>query len=111
MSGMDVAGPRVISPGSGAKLPLVGTLTASAADTGGAFEAIEYVGPATPPPHVHREHDEAFYILDGPFRFLLGNEWFESRHRLHGAGAPGHAPWIRDATGLQSTAAHFPGRA
>ena len=52
--------------------------TASAADTGGAFELIDYLGPATPPPHVHREHDEAFYILEGPFRFLLGDEWFDA---------------------------------
>jgi mannose-6-phosphate isomerase-like protein (cupin superfamily) len=33
---------------------------------------------AVPPPHVHREHDEVFYILNGPFRFLLGHEWVDA---------------------------------
>jgi mannose-6-phosphate isomerase-like protein (cupin superfamily) len=78
MSRIDVAGAHVIGPDGREELPFIGTLAASAADTGGAFEVIEYVGPATPPPHVHHEHDEAFYILDGPFRFLLGDEWFDA---------------------------------
>jgi len=50
-----------------------GSLRASASDTGGSFEIIEYKGPAVPPPHIHREHDEIFYILEGTFSFVIGN--------------------------------------
>jgi quercetin dioxygenase-like cupin family protein len=76
----DVSGPRpiVLRPGDGEQLPSVGTLRASAADTGGAFEVIEYTGPATPPPHVHKEHDEIFFILTGTFRFVLGQDTAEA---------------------------------
>jgi quercetin dioxygenase-like cupin family protein len=70
--------PVVLRHRTGEQLPLIGTLRASAADTGGAFEVIEYAGPAIPPPHVHREHDEAFYILGGTFRFVLGEETLEA---------------------------------
>lgn len=78
MSRANLAGGRVIGPEDGTELPFIGRLSASAADTGGAFELIDYLGPATPPPHVHREHDEAFYIVAGAFRFLLGDEWFDA---------------------------------
>jgi quercetin dioxygenase-like cupin family protein len=76
----DVAGlpPMVLRPGKGEQLPLIGMLRASAIDTGGAFEVIEYTGPATPPPHVHREHDEIFVILTGTFRFVLGQDTAEA---------------------------------
>ena len=69
----ELAGPRpiVLLPGDGEPLPFIGTLRASAAVTGGAMEVIEYTGPAAPPPHVHREHDEVFIILKGTFSFIL----------------------------------------
>jgi len=66
--------PVVVKAGGGEPLPFIGSLIASAAETAGAFEVIEYSGPATPPPHVHRDHDEAFYIVEGTFRFVLGQE-------------------------------------
>ena len=78
----------------GKRLPFVGlaegrkpvpfiplTVRAAAEDTGGTFEVYEIAVPAGgvrdvvgegPPPHVHREHEEAFYILEGEFTFLLG---------------------------------------
>lgn len=65
--------PGVVPPEHGLDLPLIGRLRASAADTNGSFEIIEYKGPAVPPPHVHREHDEIFYILEGTFSFVIGN--------------------------------------
>ena len=76
----DVRGPRpmVLQPGNGEHLPSIGMLRASAADTGGAFEVIEYTGPAIPPPHVHKEHDEIFVILTGTFRFVLGQDTAEA---------------------------------
>jgi mannose-6-phosphate isomerase-like protein (cupin superfamily) len=70
--------PLIVPPSRGRILPFIGMLKASGAMTGGAFEVIEYVGPAVPPPHVHREHDEAFYILDGVFRFVLGRDEVEA---------------------------------
>jgi len=27
-------------------------------------------------PHLHREFEEAFYVLEGEVRFLLGDEWY-----------------------------------
>lgn len=65
--------PDVLPPERGSDLPFIGRLRASAADTGGSFEIIEYKGPAVPPPHVHRQHDEIFYILEGTFSFVIGN--------------------------------------
>ena len=49
---------------------------ASAGETNGAFELIEDLrnegqGPA---PHVHRNSDEAFYVIDGRFTFGRGSE-------------------------------------
>lgn len=29
---------------------------------------------ATPPPHVHRAHEEVFYVLEGELQFLVGTE-------------------------------------
>ncbi len=45
------------------------TLVGSARSTGGALELVEDRRDEAggPPPHVHDEHDEAFYILDGRF--------------------------------------------
>ena len=65
--------PNVLPPERGRDLPFIGRLRASAADTGGSFEIIEYKGPAVPPPHIHREHDEIFYILEGKFSFVIGH--------------------------------------
>lgn len=70
-------GAYVLRAGAGKHLEFIGSLKASGDSTAGAFELIEYSGPAAPPPHVHRSHDEAFYILQGAFTFVLGNEEVE----------------------------------
>ena len=49
---------------------------AGASDTGGAYELIQETravegGPA---PHVHRERDEGFLVLEGRYRFIRGDE-------------------------------------
>jgi mannose-6-phosphate isomerase-like protein (cupin superfamily) len=49
---------------------------AGGADTGGVFELIQETrttrgGPA---PHIHRERDEAFLVLEGRYRFVRGDE-------------------------------------
>jgi mannose-6-phosphate isomerase-like protein (cupin superfamily) len=72
------AHPLVVRAGEGEVLPLIGNLRLSDAQTRRGFEVIEYSGPATPPPHVHRNHDEVFYILEGSFNFVLGHEPVEA---------------------------------
>lgn len=49
---------------------------ASAAETGGAFSLIETTNPpeAGPPLHLHRDVDEAFYVLEGQYEFHCGSE-------------------------------------
>jgi Cupin domain len=62
----------------GKLLPRIGLLKASSLQTNGAFEFIEYTGPAAPPPHVHELRDEAFFVLNGLFTFTLGTEVIEA---------------------------------
>ncbi len=73
-----MAAPVVIGPDDGKTITLIGALKASSAQTGGSFEIIDYRGPLQPPPHVHREHEEAFFILAGTFTFVLGTDEVEA---------------------------------
>jgi quercetin dioxygenase-like cupin family protein len=71
------------------------------AESGGAYFAMEaYVPPGGgPPPHIHRNEDETFYIVEGEIEFLLGEELVTGAvgdfvnvprgivHRFHNAGA------------------------
>ncbi len=66
------------APGEGQMLAMIGRLKVSSAQTGGAFEVIEYEGPAVPPPHVHRDRDECFCVMEGVFTFVLGTEGVQS---------------------------------
>jgi mannose-6-phosphate isomerase-like protein (cupin superfamily) len=52
------------------------SMLASAVLTGGAFELFEELRPSTggPPPHVHRERDEAFFVLEGRYVFVRDHE-------------------------------------
>ena len=54
------------------------------ADTGGAFTVAELTADPEmgPPPHIHRQADETFYILEGTFDFMLAGREFSA-----GAGA------------------------
>jgi quercetin dioxygenase-like cupin family protein len=58
-------------------------------DTNGAFTVAELTaGPELgPPPHIHRNNDESFYILEGTFEFSLAGQAFTAR-----AGAFVHLP-------------------
>lgn len=44
--------------------------------TGGAFSLVEFSGDEGPwtVPHVHRGMEESFFVLDGEFRFRVGDE-------------------------------------
>jgi quercetin dioxygenase-like cupin family protein len=53
------------------------TFLATREDTNGQFSLFDLsVNPngGGPPPHIHNQQDEAFYVLDGDVQFLLGNQ-------------------------------------
>jgi quercetin dioxygenase-like cupin family protein len=75
------------SPGHRDALWFVGTLLTvkvGAARTGGRYALFEQVCPpgTTTPPHVHRDEDEWFYVLDGALHLQVGRE----EHRLTAGG-------------------------
>jgi quercetin dioxygenase-like cupin family protein len=49
---------------------------ASASDTNGVLGAVEVAGPrgAVPPLHVHQREDEAFYVVEGEYSVLIGDD-------------------------------------
>jgi quercetin dioxygenase-like cupin family protein len=66
-------------PGQGELLWIVGdtmTVKATAAKTGGSMAAVEILTApgGGPPPHTHRNEDEMWYVLDGEFEILAGEE-------------------------------------
>jgi quercetin dioxygenase-like cupin family protein len=66
-------------PGEGRRLWIVGdtlTFKATAAQTGGSLMAVEVLAApgGGPPPHVHAGEDELWYVLDGEFEILMGEE-------------------------------------
>ncbi len=65
------------TPGEGQPLP-IGLLRLSSVQTGGALEVIESNGKGVPLPHMHRDHDEFFYIIEGIFTFTVGKEEVEA---------------------------------
>lgn len=71
--------PRRIASG-GADLGRPGwTLLAGGADTNAAFELFEERRDSAggPPPHVHRDHEELFYVLEGRYVFIRDREEIE----------------------------------
>ncbi len=64
-------------PGGGEVLVAAGVkLRVGSQQTGGEFELFELSGTGSPSPHLHREHDECFYVINGSFTFTLGSEVF-----------------------------------
>jgi quercetin dioxygenase-like cupin family protein len=57
------------------------TTKAAATDTGEVYSLFELETPASGgcPPHAQRYDDEAFYVLDGTYAFLIGEEEIELR--------------------------------
>ena len=73
--------PIVLAAGGGRAIvgptgqPMI--VKADGESTAGAYALIEYshaAGAPGPPVHVHYEHEEAFYVLDGALTLLLGEE-------------------------------------
>lgn len=72
-------GTIALGPGEGRRIRVFDatmTVKAGGHETGGAFDAIEVLSPPGegPPLHLHRRHEEAFFVLDGEFTFRSGEE-------------------------------------
>lgn len=46
----------------------------SGRNTNGAVEVMELTSSGGPAPHVHQDHDELFFVLEGTFTFTLGHD-------------------------------------
>ena len=107
-----------VRAGEGRSIPFIGLVNVSGTQSGGAFEVIEYQGPATPPPHIHHEHDECFVVVEGHFDFALDGQPFPAetadivfvpRGTPHGFTIhPGsRALWIAAPSGLEGFFSDF----
>lgn len=70
---------RSLEPGTGERIWIAGdtlSFKATAAETGGAYTLIEVLAApgGGPPPHIHDNEEETFYVLDGVFEILIGEE-------------------------------------
>jgi len=69
-------GNLILDPGEGQTIPVPGhkvTHKIVGADTDGAYALMEVeLKGDGPPQHIHKNEDEAFYVLEGEVRFLLG---------------------------------------
>ncbi len=95
----------VLGPGAGRAVPGAEgiTLLATSEQTGGAVGVLEATGApgSGPAPHIHHDHDELFYVLEGEFRFLVGETTalapagsfvFVPRGTVHAARCVGAGP-------------------
>lgn len=59
----------------------------SGQDTGNSLTVLEYTGNemAGPPLHIHFNEDEIFYIIEGVYRFVAGDDRACRRYRLFAA--------------------------
>ncbi len=77
--------------GEGRSLWMLGetiTVKVSGEDTDGELELVHAtVPPRGGPPHIHSREDECFYVLEGEFEFLAGDETVRAS-----AGSFVHAP-------------------
>jgi quercetin dioxygenase-like cupin family protein len=82
-TGIGTAGGVVVRrPGEGPATWAMASLfehVATSAETGGGIEVSLVTQPAgiAPPLHVHHEHSEAFYLLDGGMRYRAGDDVHE----------------------------------
>ncbi len=67
----------VSRPMEGEFLRMLGRIKITSEQTGGALEVFELDGPGSPPPHVHHDHDELFYIIRGTYTFMIEDQEVE----------------------------------
>jgi quercetin dioxygenase-like cupin family protein len=74
------------------------------AETGGVSSVMEIAhdGPGGPPLHVHRRHDELLYVLQGEYRFRIGE--------VEAAGSSGTVAYARRGTPHTYACTGGPGR-
>jgi quercetin dioxygenase-like cupin family protein len=75
---------REVPPAGGERLWIAGDtvwIKATAADTGGAYTLLEIAAApgGGPPPHVHANEDETFYVLEGTFDIHIGDRTVHAR--------------------------------
>ncbi len=68
----------VSAPGEGQKIGNF-RVRLSSAQTGGALEVFEHFDIGFPPPHIHHDHEEFFYIIEGTVKLTLGKEEVEAQ--------------------------------
>ena len=70
----------ILKPGEGRVIPLGPihmVVQEDGTQTRGTLGVAEFVIPPhapTPPPHIHRAHEEIFYVLEGELEFLAGTQ-------------------------------------
>ena len=93
----------ILNPGGGKKVLFLGNemvLKIVSRDTGGVFSLCEFTmraGFGGPPPHIHQEHEETFYVLEGQLRFRIDGREIEApagalAHVAHTSGILGSNP-------------------
>ena len=105
----------ILGPGEGRTIPGTDaiTLKATGEQTGGSIGFLEATSApgSGPPRHIHRSHDELFYVLEGEFLFLVGERQvsappgtfvFIPRGTVHAAKVVGNEPG-------KTLAAYIPG--
>ncbi len=71
--------PTIRKTGEGRTIGIVGDVyrfLATGNETGGRYAMFEAIVPpgGGPPPHIHRQEDETFYVLEGEITFQVGEE-------------------------------------
>ena len=68
-------GPMVLGPGD------IYTFLATTEETDGAYFVLEGIVPpdAGPPPHIHHDQDESFYIVEGQLEITVGGDVREAK--------------------------------
>ena len=82
MEHTDTIGPMHLGPGEGRHLTVITdsvTIKAATAETGGAFALYETETPSAGgcPPHVQRYDDEVFFVIEGTYTVLIGEDQVE----------------------------------
>ena len=68
-------GPMVLGPGD------IYTFLATTEETDGAYFVLEGMVPpdAGPPPHIHHDQDESFYVVEGQLEIMVDGEVREAK--------------------------------
>lgn len=73
--------PVVVNPGTGRRIeagPLIMRVIEDGSHTSGTHAVVEFTlnGQFSPPPHIHRKHEEVIYVLEGEMVLPVGDQTF-----------------------------------